>query len=113
VEEGMARPVGSPGTKHLIKLHIPEAWVLKKGKARYVFVEALSPKIWELSKTVDGAQKLAYRFSTILHRGLYSVTELYGLRAMNIDEPQNPKLSVSVQLEIIVGEGKDEVRKIT
>ncbi|GHT59548.1 hypothetical protein FACS1894109_15690 [Spirochaetia bacterium] len=107
---------GKKGTPHgviTLKLHIPEDWVLKKGKVRYVFVDALSPKIWELSKQVDGTQKLAYRFSTILHRGLYSITELFGLRAINIDEPQNSERNVSVQFEIIVGEGKDEVWKIT
>jgi hypothetical protein len=108
----MARPVGSPVTRHLIKLHIPETWVLKKGKVRYAFVEALSPRVFRATEGANDTNVYS-RYKQILHRGIYNVTELYGLRAIDIDVPQESERSVSVQLEIIVGEGKDEVRKIT
>jgi hypothetical protein len=43
---------------------------------------------------------------------MYNTKVLYGLRAIDIDKPQRD-LAVSVELEIIVGEGKDEDEKIS
>jgi hypothetical protein len=42
---------------------------------------------------------------------MYNTKAIYGLRAIDIDKPQKD-LAVSIELEIIVGEGKDEAEKI-
>jgi hypothetical protein len=42
---------------------------------------------------------------------MYNTKELYGLDAIDIDKPQKD-LAVSVELEIIIGEGNDENEKV-
>jgi hypothetical protein len=94
-----------------VKLFVPEAWVLKSAKRRYVFIDAAQPKIFALSNKAYGSNKLSARFSQLLHRGMYNTKEFYGLRAIDVDKPQKD-LAVSVELEIIIGEGNDENEKI-
>jgi hypothetical protein len=43
---------------------------------------------------------------------MYNTKVFYGLRAIDIDKPQKDS-AVSVELEIVVGEGKDEAEKIS
>jgi hypothetical protein len=107
----MARPVGSPLTKDKVKLFIPEEWVLKYGKRRYVFIGVLQPKVWKLSQSLWKSNKLAARFSQLIHRKLYNLAVFYGLRAIDIDKPQLDDCAVSLELTIIIGEGLDEVVK--
>jgi hypothetical protein len=107
----MARPFGTPLVRERVKLFVPEEWVVTAGKRRYVYVYAVQPKISALSNSVYNSNKLSARFSQLLHRGLYDTKILYGVRAIDIDAPQGD-LAVSVELEIMVGEGKDEIEKI-
>jgi hypothetical protein len=103
----MGRPFGTPLVKERVKLFVPKEWVVRQAKHRYVFVDVVQPRIiLALSKSAYGSNKLSARFSQSLHRGLYNVKELYGLRAIDIDKPQKD-LAVSVELEIVAGEGKD------
>jgi hypothetical protein len=106
----MARPVGTPLVNERVKLFVPETWVIKSDKRRYVFIDAAQPKIFTLSNSVYNSNKLSARFSQLLHRNMYNTKILYGLRAIDIDKPQK-NLAVSVELEIVVGEGKDEIEK--
>jgi hypothetical protein len=106
----VSRPVGTPLVKDHVKLFVPEAWVLESEKHRYVFIDAVQPKIFALSNSVYNSNKLSARFSQLLHRSMYNTKVLYGLRAMDIDKPQKDA-AVSVELEIIVGEGKDGSEK--
>jgi hypothetical protein len=108
----VSRPIGTPLVKERIKLFVPEAWVLKSEKRRYIFIDAVQPKIYTLSNSVYNSNKLSARFSQLLHRNMYNTKVLYGLRAIDIDKPQKD-LAVSVELKIIVGEGKDENEKIS
>jgi hypothetical protein len=108
----MSRPVGTPLLEEKVELFIPEAWVLKSSKRRYVFIDAVQPKIFRLSKAVYNSNKLSARFSQLLHRGMYNTEVFYGLKALNIDAPQKVP-AVSVVLEITVGEGRDAARKTT
>jgi hypothetical protein len=108
----MARPVGSPLTKDKVKLFIPEEWVLKDGKRRYVFIGVLQPKVFRLSQNMWKSNKLAARFSQLIHRKLYNLATFYGLCAIDIDEPQRKTCAVSLELTITIGEGQDEVEKI-
>jgi hypothetical protein len=105
----MARKIGTPLTESEVTIHVDEECVLQANEHRYVFIDVLSPKIYRLSDKY-GLRKLYVRFNTILHRGLYNTRIFYGLRAVDIDRPQE-KQTVSVQLEIVVGKGKDTVRK--
>jgi hypothetical protein len=106
----MARPVGTPRVHERVKLFVPEAWVIKSGRYRYIFLDAIQPKISALSISVYNSNKLSARFSQLLHRGMYNTKSIYGLRAIDIDRPQR-NLAVSVELKIIIGEGKDESEK--
>jgi hypothetical protein len=95
-----------------VKLFVPEAWVLKSEGRRYTFLDALQSKIFTLSNNAYNSNKLSARFSQLLHRNMYNTKVFYGLRAIDIDKPQGD-LAVSVELEIVVGEGKDENEKIS
>jgi hypothetical protein len=108
----VSRPIGTPLVKERVKLFVPEAWVLESEKHRYIFINAVQAKLFALSNSVYNSNKLSARFSQLLHRGMYNTKVLYGLRAIDIDKPQKD-LAVSVELEIIVGEGKDEDEKIS
>jgi hypothetical protein len=108
----MSRPVGSPLVKERVKLFVPEAWVLYSVGRRYAFVHALQPKIFRLSTRAYNSTKLAARFSQLLYRNMYNTKILYGLLAIDIDKPQKD-LAVSVELEINIGEGKDENEKMS
>jgi hypothetical protein len=90
-----------------MRLHIPEEWVCKQGKHRYVFADAIFQKAYEVSHKCAKSRKVYDRFYQALGRGLYNQTTLYGLRAIDIDQPQKPDLAVSVRLEFIIGEGTD------
>jgi hypothetical protein len=103
----LSRPIGTPLVRERVKLFVPEAWVLKSDKRRYVFIEAIQPKIFALSNRAYSSNKLSARFSQLLHRNRYNTQELYGLIAVDIDKPQKD-LAVSVEMEIIIGEGTDE-----
>jgi hypothetical protein len=108
----MSRPIGTPLVKERVKLYVPEAWILKSAKRRYVFINAMQAKIFALSTSMYHSNKLSARFSQLLHRNMYNTKNFYGLLAIDIDTPQKD-LAVSVELEIIVGEGKDENEKIS
>jgi hypothetical protein len=107
----MARKIGTPLTESELTIYIPDDCVLKKGKRRYVFIDVLSPKIHRLSYDMDNSTRLYMRYNQILHRGLYNTGIFYGLRAIDIDMPQEEDRTVSVRLNIIIGEGKDEAKK--
>jgi hypothetical protein len=107
----MARPVGSPTIVGVAKLHVPESFVYKQGRRRYVFAEVVLSKIHSLSVQQDGTRRLYLRFHASLRRELYNQVTLYGLRAIDADNPQKPEVAVSVRLEIIIGEGKDSYKQ--
>jgi hypothetical protein len=108
----MARPVGSPSTIGVARLYIPEDWVFRSNRHKYVFIDALSPKVRQLSFSHRCSFKLYQRFHQSLTRGLYNQRTLYGLRAIDIDQPQKEGIAVSVRLEIIVGEGEDSYEQV-
>jgi hypothetical protein len=107
----MARPVGSALTESVLRIHIPEDWVIPQGKKRYVFASLLSTPITTLSKKVSKTTKFYHRYRVALQRNLYNFQIFYGLKAIDIDNPQDTV--VSAQLEIIVGDGKDEIIKVS
>jgi hypothetical protein len=49
--------------------------------------------------------KLYMRYHQTLHRNRYNVLDIYGIKAIDIDEPQSHP--VSVRLEFVLGEGTD------
>jgi hypothetical protein len=108
----MARPVGSPLTVGIVKLYIPGDWVLRQGKHRYVFIDAIGQKVSKLSVQICGSTKIYQRFQQALSRERYNQKPLYGLRAIDIDQPQKADIAVSVRLEIIVGEGEDSYERV-
>jgi hypothetical protein len=108
----MARRTGSPTIIGVAKLFISEDSIYKHGKHRYVFADVILPKVNELSKLYSKSDRMYQRFYQSLIRGLYNQIDLYGLRAIDIDQPQKPDLAVSVRLEFIIGEGTDSYEHI-
>jgi hypothetical protein len=105
----MARPFGTSTTKSVITLYIPEDWVFKAARKRYVFLEAVSPKIHQITASVTQSRVMYFRFKQMVGRELYNIAIFYGLQALNIDHPQDDKRNVSIALKIIVGTGQDSL----
>jgi hypothetical protein len=113
LEEFMARPFGTSTTKSILTLYIPGDWVFKAGRKRYVFLEALYLKIHQLL-IVSAQNKVLYnRFSQLVRRDVYNIIILHGVRALDIDHPQDDKRNVSIALKIIVGEGQDSLEIVS
>jgi hypothetical protein len=104
--------VGTPSETGVVKLYIPEDWVARQGRRKYVFVDALLPRIRQLSFHRFGSTKIYHRFIQAIARAIYNQKQLYGLRAIDIDQPQREGIAVSVRLEIIVGEGEDSYEQV-
>jgi hypothetical protein len=104
----MARPIGSVEHQSELRIHIPEDWVIPKGKKRYVFTRLLATPINTLFRWVSKPDMYYDRYQQSMLRKRYNTKKLYGLTAINIDCPQNTK--VPVLLRIIVGRGEDEIR---
>jgi hypothetical protein len=92
-------------------LYVSEDWVLKQNRHRYVFTDALLPKIRQLSDKAHGSFKLYNNFHAALRRGLYNVSIFYEKRAIDIDKPLRDDIAVSIRPRIIVGEGEDSYEK--
>jgi hypothetical protein len=108
----MPRALGSPTIIGVAKLFIAEDWICEHNKHRYVFADVILPKVHEISTRYSQSKRLYGRFYQSLVRGLYNQTTLYGLRAIDIDQPQKPDLPVSVRLEFVIGEGEDSYEHV-
>jgi hypothetical protein len=66
----------------------------------------------QLSFQYFSTTKIYHRFIQAVGRGVYNQRLLYGLRAIDIDQPQKAGIAVSVRLEIVVGEGEDSYEQV-
>jgi hypothetical protein len=102
------KTVGSPSRVLPVTVHIRQEEVIPYKGRRYVFVRVLSPRIYALSVQTPGLTWMASRFAQLVAARRYTVVDLYGLEAIDIQEPN--RVTVAFPLTIIVGDGTDTVR---
>jgi hypothetical protein len=105
----MARKPGSPLTRRTVTLHVPEDWIFTRKGRQYIFVDLLFKRMSKLSMEVYGTNNLSARFSQLVFRDMLNTVDVYGMRALNVEEPERKGLPVSLDIHIIGGEGEDSV----
>ena len=103
----MARPIGKPGVAECITITVHQDWVVSTQKNRYVFVDTFLSGIRRLSLTRYGSLALYRRVVQTLKRNLYNTVTIYGLQAINIDDPQH--VIVSAWLKFVVVKTEKEL----
>jgi hypothetical protein len=72
---------------------------------RFVFMAHVQPMIFDASKREYGNRRLYDNFIRSSRMGLYNIRKVYGLDAIDIDEPQAVLVSVRLKFVTI---GKDD-----
>lgn len=104
----MPRPQGTPLTHTVLKMYVPESHVLTLKKKRYVFMQLVNKHVYAIMESSEDPKALKGRYFACIKRNGYALKEIYGLAAIDIDEPMLEGSPVSVELKFTVGEGKDE-----
>lgn len=101
----MARITGTVEKEEMVVIPVMKHWIIRVKNTRYVYVDLVSPKVRKMSREMFGDVKIYSRFAQTVQRGLYNVVEIYGMKAINIDEPQDT--IVSVRVKFVLSDDKD------
>jgi hypothetical protein len=92
----MPRTVGAVGTETIITVPVNKEYVMKTKDRRFIYLAHVSPKIRELAN-----QKIYYSFVRCVGHGLYNTVRVYGLQAIDIDNPQIEIVSVRLKFALV------------
>jgi hypothetical protein len=92
----MARTIGSISGETLVTIPIAASYIMTAHRKRYVFMAHVQPRIHEL-----GDAKLYDRFVRTMRNNLYNTVKVYGLAAVDIDDPQISLVSVRLQFQVV------------
>jgi len=96
---------GKVDSEDLVTIPVLKEWVMTaqhgRNKIQYVFTGAFSNKVRKLSVETFGNLKMYQRFAQSVTRNLYNTTEIYGMKAINIDQPQESIVSVRLKFVIV------------
>ena len=96
----MPRPVGCIEFQEVITIPVPRANVIQVKKDRYVFTDTFSNRVRRLCIESVGDMKLYQRFVQTVSRRRYNMVDIYGMPAINIDDPHNAVVSVWLEFEV-------------
>lgn len=106
----MGRQVGSIAAETLVTIPVLNDWVMTSKKKRYVFLCHIQPRVYEATRQAeDGGRKMYDKFTRCIRMGLYNIVKIYGLDAIDIDEPQSIMVSVRLKFIVIYKTEDDEV----
>jgi hypothetical protein len=110
----MARSIGSIASETLVTIPVKQNWVMTAKGRRYVFLALVQPRVYEATETAKGNRKLYDKFTRAARNGLYNIVSIYGMDAIDIDEPQVVLVSVRLKFAIVGADSKavSEVKKI-
>jgi hypothetical protein len=92
-------------TEEIITIPVKRSWIIRVKDEQYVMTAVIAPKIRAFSIEHFGNLKFYQRFSQTVTRGLYNILEIYGLKAVSIDTPQDS--IVSVRLKFVVSDTEE------
>jgi hypothetical protein len=107
----MGRTIGSIVTETLVTIPVQQNWVMTAKSRRYVFLALVQPKVYEATGTSKANRKLYDKFNRGTRLGLYNIVNIYGMQAIDIDEPQVTLVSVRLKFAI-VRSGSDAVSEV-
>ncbi len=96
----MSLPVGSIRTEVVITVHVPENFVMTSAGKRYVFIVHIQPKIFDACK-VAGNMKPYQNYIKARRNDMYNVVSVYGLDAVDIDNPHLHNVSSKLSIKIV------------
>jgi hypothetical protein len=104
----------APRTNYKVTLYIPASYVCDYKAVDHVFLNVISPKIWEASKKYLKDKRLYKLFRSYIDRGDYLVWCVYGLPAIRPNLLVNPERPVppAIKLAFVIGEGEDTVEQL-
>lgn len=97
----MARTPGSVATETSVTVPVFADYVMSARGKRFVFLQHVQPKLYEISRRVNGNRRMYDNFIRGLRMGMYNIARIYGLDAINIDEPQLAIVSVRLKFELV------------
>ena len=96
----MAGKVGAVHSVEQVTILVPSKNVMRDGKnRRYVFTGTFAAGLRRTEE--NGGLALYMRFKKAIRLGFYNTVELYGMEAIDIDKPQNTKVSVQLVFKIV------------
>lgn len=96
----MPRPVGCIDFQEVITIPVPRKNIIQVKKERYVFTDTFSYRVRKMCIDSLGDMKLYQRFIQTLTRRRYNMVDIYGMPAVNIDDPHNAVVSVWLEFEV-------------
>lgn len=97
----MGHPVGKPDIEEYITIPVLNDWVVQTQKSRYVFVGTFLSKIRQLSVARTGTLALYHRVIQTFRRGWYNTAMIYGVEAIDIDNPHCAVVSAWLKFTVV------------
>ena len=106
----MGRQIGSITAETLVTVPVHAECVMSAKGKRYVFLAHIQPRVYEATRRANGGERKMYdKFTRCIRQGLYNIVKIYGLEAIDIDEPQTVLVSVRLKFAVISKDADDEV----
>ena len=104
----MARTIGSISTETLVTVPVRSDYVMTAKGHRYVFLCHIQPRLYDAARKEHGNRRLYDNFVRASRHGLYNISRVYGLDAIDIDDPQSMVVSVQLKFRLISKDDDDE-----
>ena len=102
----MGHPVGKPGIEEVVTVTVPKDHVITVQRTRYVFVDTFMSQIHRMSLERFGNRSFYIRVKRTFGKHLYNTATIYGMEAIDIDNPHNVVVSAWFKF-IVVNSAKD------
>jgi hypothetical protein len=66
-----------------------------------VYLAHVQPKVYEATVKNRGDRRMYDSFNRAIHCNLYNIVKIYGLDAINIDDPQVTLVSIRLKFKLI------------
>jgi hypothetical protein len=97
----MGRPIGSIADAKIVTVPINKDWIMSAKNKRYVFVSLIEKQVYKITLKETGDRKLYNKFARGMHKKLYNTVSIYGLTAINVDDPQLVLVSIRVKFQVV------------
>jgi hypothetical protein len=97
----MSRTVGSITSETLITVPVQRNYVMTAKGKHYIYLAHVQPKVYEATAKAMGSRAMYDSFNRAIRHGLYNMVKIYGLDAINIEDPQVTLVSIRLKFKLI------------
>ena len=97
----MGRPIGSVADEKIVTVPINKDWIMSAKNKRYVFTTLVEKQVYKITLKETGDRKLYNKFVRGLRKKLYNTVSVYGLTAINVDDPQLILVSIRIKFQVV------------